>query len=45
MNLKNKIFLASIVAVLTFPLSHLKADDQLFGGSKEKDAESKKQAS
>mgnify|MGYP003312863960 CR=1 FL=1 len=45
MNLKNKIFLASIAAVLVFPLSHLKADDQLFGGSKEKDAESKKQAS
>ena len=45
MNLKNKIFLASILAVLVFPLSHLKADDQLFGGSKEKDAKSKKQAS
>ena len=45
MNLKNKIFLASFVVLLVIPLSYLEADDQLFGGSKEKDAESKQQAS
>ena len=44
MNFKNKIFLTAIVVRTIFPLSVLKADDQLFGGSKEKDSETKKQA-
>ena len=44
MNFKNKILSAAVVLGLIFFLSDLKADDQLFGGSKEKDSESKKQA-
>ena len=43
-NINNKIFLIFSSIILISPLSILDADDQLFGGSKEKDSGSSSQA-
>ena len=42
--INNKIFSIFTAVVLVSPLSTLDADDQLFGGSKEKDSGSNNQA-
>ena len=44
MKLKHKIFILAASALLLYPFSSLKAEDQLFGG-KEKDSDSKNKAS